>query len=339
MRTYEITLLHFQSSVHFGNASEGGGLTEVLPFCRADTFFSALCQEASMTDKKLLQQLINKAERGDIRISSLFPWHYKAGEKGRQETFELYLPRPILSVPPSCRKEAESLQEARNGSGERKKRKKRAWIRASQMHMFMEDLHSGENHLEEEPEFGQIREDIHFNGRTRQPYFSGSYYFSPDSGLYLIISLADESDSAGIMNIIQAVGLSGIGGRRSSGSGRFFADDPVILEGDPVYGEDDQVLLSLLKNTAASVQMTLCPLLPEQSEVRTAAEGTGRLIRRGGFASSDVQRAPVKTGNIYMMDTGSCFADRLSGGIADVGGGSLPHPVLKYGKGLYIGIS
>lgn len=339
MRTYEIILLRFQASVHFGNASEGGGLTETLPFCRADTLFSALCQEAAMTDEKLLQALTEKAARGDIRLSSLFPWRCTEEKGKRQESYELYLPRPVLSVPAADGQAAESLQEAREQSGERKKRKKRAWIRASQMHTFLEDIQSGENHTEEEPAFGTVREDVHFNGRTGQPYFTGACYFTPDSGLYLILSLAEESDGLWLMNLIQSVGLSGIGGRRSSGSGRFAAEEAVILEGDPVYGEDDRVLYSLLNDRKAPVQMALCPVLPEASEIGTAAEGTGRLIRRGGFAFSAEEKKMIKTGNIYMMDTGSCFSDRLSGRLADVGHGQMSHPVLKYGKGLYIGIS
>lgn len=352
MRTYEIMLLHFEAPVHFGNAAEGGGLTEVLSFCRADTFFSALCQEAAMTDSRLLQKLTEKAERGDILISNLFPWHYTEGPGAGERGYELYLPRPVTAPSGTKTEGPRSFQDACVQSSERKARKKRAWIRASKMHDFLEECRKGgvskdqkdnENKENEkitgEPSFGEIREDVHFNGRTRQPYFSGSYYFSPKSGLYLILSLADESDDALLMKLIQSAGLSGIGGRRSSGCGSFTAEEPVILEGDKIYGEDDCALYRLLKDDRSPCQMALCPVLPEPSEAETAAGGTGRLIRRGGFSLDEQQGSPVKTGTIYMMDAGSCFSVRLSGRIADVSGGTLAHPVLKYGKGLYIGIS
>ena len=44
---HEIILFRFTSPVHFGDAAEGGDLGEILSYCRADTFFSALCREAA----------------------------------------------------------------------------------------------------------------------------------------------------------------------------------------------------------------------------------------------------------------------------------------------------
>ena len=55
MKTYELILLRFRTPVHFGDAGEGGGLGDVIPFCRADTFFSALCSEAAKIDRTLLK--------------------------------------------------------------------------------------------------------------------------------------------------------------------------------------------------------------------------------------------------------------------------------------------
>lgn len=75
---HEIILFRFTSPVHFGDAAEGGGLGEILSYCRADTFFSALCREAADISQELLACVVEGVQRGKLRFSDLFPW-----KKGR----------------------------------------------------------------------------------------------------------------------------------------------------------------------------------------------------------------------------------------------------------------
>lgn len=334
MSAYELVLLRFDTPVHFGAAGEGGGLERIQSVCQADTFFSALCQEAVSIDPALIGRLAEGAAAGRIRLSNLLPWHQTS--KGE---YHLYLPRPLLSVKADQEKSALSFAEAKASSKERKALKKRAFIRASEMGQYMEDLKKGQNTISPEPSFGMASDAVHFNGRTRTPYTVGAWHFAPDAGLYTVFALEEEADWDWIEPLVTSLGYTGIGGRRSSGMGKFHADDdPVLLSEDPIYGKDDTTLYAMLRDHQAKQQMALCPVLPEQRDIPAAAAGTGKIIRRGGFASSSLMKGSARMSSVYMMTAGSCFEKRIAGRIADVNNGTAPHPIYRYGKGLYVGL-
>lgn len=62
---HEIILFRFTSPVHFGDAAEGGDLGEILSYCRADTFFSALCREAADISQELLACVVEGGSKGE----------------------------------------------------------------------------------------------------------------------------------------------------------------------------------------------------------------------------------------------------------------------------------
>lgn len=135
------------------------------------------------------------------------------------------------------------------------------------------------------------------------------------------------------------LGMTGIGGKRSSGWGNYrLEDDPLELSQDDFYGGDDAALYKMLSSDHAEYYMTLSSFLPSLEEVKDAASGTGKIIKRGGFAWSRDMISAAKTNSVYMMASGACFSKRLAGRIADVNNGSAPHPVYKYGKGLFVGL-
>lgn len=346
MSTVYLLRFRFTAPVHFGDAGEGGGLEEVRSFCHADTFFSALCREAALQGEAAVHRLYEKAAAGDLLISDLFPYKKKSADE-----YDFYLPRPVLTVQ-GVEKESHTLEEVRQSASVRKKMKKRTFIRASEMKQYLEDLLQGTQTISEEPVFGAFSDDIHFNGRTREPYSVGAYTFAKDAGVYLLVSLRSEEDLDWLLPLIYMLGLSGIGGRRSSGCGRFEIVDGEVGENlselakngdaffipDAKYGfnDDDKALATLLEDTESVCQMALCPVLPAKDEIQVPV--TGKLLRRGGFTFSRDIDSPVKTGSVHMMDTGSCFAERIQGRIADVSCGLIPHPAYKYGKGLFVGI-
>ena len=163
MRSFYILPLHFTTPVHFGSAGYGGGLEMAGMTCPADTLFSALCVEAVRLGGDALAALTAKAERGDIAFSDLLPCRWEAGE------WQWYLPKPILSMPVKA-EARQTLGEAREASSFRKKSKKRAFLRASELSLYIDDLRFGENSLEEEPTFASLSVDTHYNGRLARPY-------------------------------------------------------------------------------------------------------------------------------------------------------------------------
>lgn len=338
MRSYAVMPLHFRTPVHFGDAGSGGGLEAMRMTCPADTFFAALCREAAAKDLSLLEELVQKAESGAIAISDLLPWR-RAGS-GTESEIEWYLPRPMYPIPAEKQK-VMSYEEVKADSAHRKAQKKRAFIRASDMAAYVEDCRTGSMRLAPEPVWGTSAADTHFNGRSRSPYSVGGFYFAPDAGLYVIAAVEEEADAERLASLIELVGLGGIGGRRASGLGKYEPEDSCewfFLEDGDVQGKDDAALYQLLTDTAADVQMALSVTLPAAEEIGAAAAGSGKLLRRSGFGFSPAMGRPIKMDSVYMMCAGSCFKTRLAGRIADVNYGQAPHPVYKYGKGLYAGI-
>ncbi len=331
MSTYVLLPLRFSSSVHFGDASGGGGLDAVQLTCRADTFFSALCVEAAKLGEDVLAKLVKKAQAGQIAFSDLLPWYKRDGN------YEWYLPKPVLSVTPAEQK-IENLQTVREESSFRKKSKKRAYIRASELGLFVDDLRYGSSSLSEEPTFGTAVSQMHFNGRTRSPYSTGGYYFASQAGLYVISRLEEKEDIDWLESLVHLTGLSGIGGRRSSGMGRFQEEMPYLILHGGEDNEDSDALYQLLTDTEAEEQMCLSSLLPKKEEIEIAASGKGLWLPRSGLSWSQGMEVPVKMHTIYMMAAGSCFSERLQGRMADVSTPASPHPVYRYGKGLYVGV-
>lgn len=324
---HEIILFRFTSPVHFGDAAEGGDLGEILSYCRADTFFSALCREAADISQELLACVVEGVQRGKLRFSDLFPW-----KKGTS-CYELYLPRPVMNLPHTEQAETLSYEEVREQSGERKKYKKRSFIRASEMESYLQ-----ERNISAQPDFGKEELRTQYNAREKRPYGIGAYHFMPDAGLYLILS-GDEELAEKLEPLIKLLGMAGIGGKRSSGFGKYiFEDDPLDLSDENTYGGDDVSLYKMLCAGHSNCYMALSSFLPEKLEVGDMSSGTGKIIKRGGFAWSREMTGPAKVSSVYMMASGSCFSKRLEGRIADVNNGSVPHPVYKYGKGLFVGL-
>lgn len=324
---HKIILFRFTSPVHFGDAAEGGGLGEILSYCRADTFFSALCREAADISQELLACVVEGIQRGKLRFSDLFPW------KKANHCYELYLPRPVMNLPHTEQAETLSYEEVREQSGERKKYKKRSFIRASEMEIYLQG-----RDISVQPDFGKEELRTQYNARERRPYGIGAYHFMPDAGLYFILSGSEELAER-LESLIKLLGMAGIGGKRSSGWGKYrLEDDPLELSEDDFYGGDDAALYKMLSSDHAEYYMTLSSFLPSLEEVKDAAAGTGRIIKRGGFAWSREMTGAAKVSSVYMMESGSCFSKRLDGRIADVNNGSAPHPVYKYGKGLFVGL-
>lgn len=75
------------------------------------------------------------------------------------------------------------------------------------------------------------------------------------------------------------LGMTGIGGKRSSGWGNYrLEDDPLELSQDDFYGGDDAALYKMLSSDHAEYYMTLSSFLPSLEEVKDAASGTGKSL-------------------------------------------------------------
>lgn len=86
---YCIYKLNFTSPLHCGRGDGAVSLTNTAMTLRADTIFSALCNElACMSDKKEIKEFISLCQDKKLLFSDTFPFH--------QEDF--YLPVPVFPL-------------------------------------------------------------------------------------------------------------------------------------------------------------------------------------------------------------------------------------------------
>ena len=180
--------------------------------------------------------------------------------------------------------------------------------------------------------------DTHYNGRLARPYAAGSFSFAENAGLYVLVRLADEKDLPSVLALFHLLGLSGIGGRRSSGMGKFELGADPILVSDGAEEEDTGALYELLMDTQASTQMTISCLLPKKEEIEAGVEVKGLWMKRSGLTWTPGMESAVKEKSIYMLAAGSTLSCRLAGRIADVATPAVGHPVYRYGKGFFLGV-
>lgn len=331
---YFVFPLEFITPVHFGNAFSGGNLENVTFTCSADTFFSALCNEAASVSDESVEKLINLLKKDELRISSLFPY-YKQNDE-----LCLYLPKPLLQSE-RAKQNAQSFAELKKLTTEVKRAKKMAYVRASRLGEFVEGMLSGRSFTDEEPVFAVPMTACKVNTRNEAPlpYYVGSYVFTKQSGLYFICGAEDDAAIDLLSELVESLGYSGIGGKRSSGYGKYqLADDPWELFTGECFYEDDKVLLSLLTNKEANIQMCIAPVLPQKQFISVVKQGSYKLLKRGGFIHSAEVQQNMKRSSIYMLAEGSCFKEKILGLCLRQNIDGVGHPVYRNGVGMFLGV-
>ena len=332
MQHYLYTLC-FDAPVHFGMAERGGGLEHTDMVMTADALFSAILAELSAAgEHDALCELLDAVRQGILRISDLLPWRER--EDG---AWDFYLPRPVLPEDMAAQTRPDSYAEACAFMSAHKQQKRLSYIRAGRMQEYLESLREGRP-FDEPAAFGQeiLHQRVNCRGEESLPYFVGSFVFHEQAGLYLIVSTESEDMVEAMSRLLEFMGQSGIGGKRSSGYGKFhLADDAVLLSEDAVYGEDDAALYRLLTDEAAEWQMTLSPVLPDAHDIEAVAQGFYHLRHVGGFVTTAA--LAEKKNSICLLDSGSCLRERVPGSMASLGQNE-GHPVLRYGYGLYVGL-
>ncbi|MEY8516213.1 type III-A CRISPR-associated RAMP protein Csm4 [Lachnospiraceae bacterium 29-84] len=331
---YQIYKLVFTTSVHFGKHS----LEDASNTFLADTFFSAMCQECVKQGGQKLEELVRRARRGSIRISDAFPYI--------GDTY--YLPKPMLKI------------EAGQGQGDsslKKAYKKLSYVPAQKLEEYLAgelDVKMEANRLKEHLGQAELRAIAAVRGMEEaMPYQIGIYAFYPGSGLYVIAGYETKEDAAFAEQSIEALPLSGIGGKRTAGLGRFLLEReevPDDWKGRLVRGQLQGALKPKREEAARyreeplgsgkPVYMSLSACLPKDEELGTSLTHASYLLaRRGGFVASEVYaKEPRRKRDLYVMQAGSCFQERFEGDIYDVSAGGS-HPVYRYAKPLWMEVA
>ncbi len=305
-RSYHLSFPH---GIHIGERN----LDEGLSAFRADTLFSALYMEALKISEQKADRFLQMTKEGSLLLSDAFPYI------GDTE----YLPRPMCDV---------EIQDSRGDSVMKKALKSLAYVPADRLEDYLKGKLDALAEKKKLSELGEhhvkVSAAVAGEEETR-PYHVGSYHFSQKKeayvrkGLYVIIrSETSEADEL-FRELLQNLAFAGIGGKRSAGYGRFQIESVRELDSSKFEG-------------TGRLYMSLCTSLPAEDELESACRGAAfQLIRRGGFIASDTYAPePRRKKNLYTMGSGSCFKERFSGDIYDVGEGGR-HPVYRYAKPLF----
>lgn len=305
---YQLYKLVFSSGVHFGSGSLDSG---EYAFC-ADTLFSALCQEAVGMGEETLDMLVRYVKDGSLLFSDAFP--FVGGE--------YFLPKPVLHM----EREKSDVGDSRV----KKAYKKLKYIPVSSFDEYLKGNFSIEaaGLLDELGDY-QMKTSAAVRGlEDAMPYRVRSFRFKEGCGLYIICGYKEKKQKAFFEELMEQLMLDGIGGKRSSGFGRF----------ECVAVKMDSALEEKLK-TESEVSMTLSISLPQEEEMEEALKGADYLLlKRSGFVASEKYATEwMRKRDAYLLGAGSCFQKRYEGCILDVSSGGA-HPVYRYGKPVFLGV-
>ncbi len=305
--------LSFTTVLHMGKDAGAGSLDDCRMNIHADTIFSALCCEAARAGE--VAGLADLFAGGALTISDALPY---AGD-------ELFLPRPILFVK-NTRREGDA--------GLKKALKNVEYIPLSLFADYLLGLRRPQIDVEKfKYKFGRmvVGTRVALKGNDQPlPYHVAAWKFARGCGLYLVVRAEHEEARHTFGTLLARLGLSGIGGKQSSGWGKF-----EVRQSDVPAG-----LMELIEDSRAQYQMLLGTALPADNELDDVlADGWYALVRRGGFIRSE-NYAPgqMKKRTMYMMAPGSCLRRRFKGGMYDLSDGGA-HPVWRCGNTLFAGVN
>lgn len=306
-----IVKLSFLAPVHFG----AGRLTDSAYTCDAATLFSALYIEALRMG--VADVLLASARKGDFAISDAFPF---VGD-----TF--YLPKPMVASGTFEQKASAVAGDSR----ERKANKKLGYIPAARYADYMAGKLDAVAELERfKPGVASLQAKVNLerlDGPDAEPYFVGGFSFAPNAGLYFLVKSVFD-----LMPILEQLSYSGIGGKRSSGYGRFvYSVLPGVKLGCNLGAGHGQRGTSVLLSTAAPTQGEL--------DEGLLAGARYRLVRKGGFVQSATHSdAPQKKRDLFLFAAGSTFVTRFGGDVFDVNATPGAHPVYRYARAFWMGV-
>ena len=288
--------LDFQT-VHFGN----GNLNESMGSFNASRLYSSLFLESLKLNVD--KEFLNLSKSANFFLSDSFP--LKDGE--------FYLPKPIGY--PKIPLNSESTRETRRKA---KRSKKLRYIKYTDMEDYVEG-NCDVDKLDGTDSF--FSKSTVVTKKGIDPYEVGITNFK--TSLYILTIKHKLLDM--LMNSLQ---YSGIGGKRSSGYGRFTVEKLDI---------PDEFSKNIVVNDSEyGVYMTLSTSIPNNDELDAVLPTAEYLLEKSsGFAYSSTSRNLLRKQDLYKFAVGTTLTKTYNGNIFDVRPDDFPHPVWNYAKGLF----
>lgn len=304
--TYTLYKLKFTAPVHFGS----GRLGKTMYTFYADTLFSAMCTESQKMSAEGAHRLYEWVCAEKLCISDGLPY---SGDT-------LFLPKPMTAVTSSD-----------SGDSKLKKAfKKLTYIPADDIPAYLGGNYDPTAANELLGHMGRSYERARAavgRGNDSEPYNIGVFSFEEGCGLYFICA-ADDDIQGEIDTVIEGLSYAGIGGKTSSGLGRF----SYTFEKVP-----DDILKRL--SGVYDRYMSISVSMADDDELEGVLDGAGyELIMRSGFvASHTYSEDPLKKRDFYSFKAGACFNERFKGNVFNVGGEGT-HPVYRYAVPMLMGL-
>lgn len=304
--------LTFTAPVHFGV----GRLSDSAYSCDAATIFSALYIEALRMGSDVADGLLSAARSGDFALSDAFPYTGSV----------MYLPKPML--PAGALSKGLSTAREEQDSRVRKAAKKLSYIPSESYADYLSgtfDPIDALEHFDLGVSALQAKVNLVRENGDAEPYFVGGYSFAPGAGVYFVTQGAYNVEP-----LLEQLGYSGIGGKRTSGYGRFTYSVVPFKAPEPIpvsagAGVPRCVLLSSAAPTADELSNTLL-------------DGARyRIVRKGGFVQSVTHHArQQKKRDLYLFAAGSVFARTFEGNVFDVNATPGAHAVYRYARAMWM---
>ncbi|MFV0440626.1 MAG: type III-A CRISPR-associated RAMP protein Csm4 [Lachnospirales bacterium] len=326
--------LEFTTPVRFGESEHSVHLSNCSYVADASLLYSAISNEwVSIFGVEDYEKFVEKVKKDEFTLSGLLPYFDD----------ELYVPKPILYV------ERDALNKEKddaNSSEIKKKMKKLNFIPISHFNDYL-DFVKGVSDLSFDyvssfaTEISNTRASISRESDVDTlPYVVSGYKFHEKSGLYFIIETCENLKEK-LDVIMKSLSLTGIGGKRSSGFGKFeLVDEAYILDEEyPLYSCDEH--LARLIDVKGDYYMSLSIVKPSYTDMSDFIDNENfyKLTKKSGFVfSKDYAKNHLKKKDSYVFDMGSCFCKKLDGSLVDVSTNQGTHPVYLYGKSLYLGV-
>ena len=308
---YEIFKLRFQTGVHIGN----GKLADAEATIMADTLFSALCNEAVMLyGDEGVQKLASYVIDNKLRITDAMPVF--------KDTY--YIPKPMVRV--DAEKTGDSVLK--------KEFKKLDYIRLESLGSYLNgtmDPIAERKAIEENKGFGKAEVRTMssvIDEMNANPFPIGVFRYGEGWGLYFIMAYTEQSIRDFAEELLMSLELSGIGGKRSAGLGKFTLD----------YAKMPDTLHKKLDTGNPNANhMALSVSMADESELEESLqEAQYSIIKRSGFVASYTYADSFRRKQDYFMfRAGSTFKNTFSGVLQDVSAGGN-HKVYRYGKPLFL---
>lgn len=320
---YFLLKLRFNTPLHIGESHSSKSLDTSQMVIYADTIFSALCHMAfEYEGVEGINELYRLARQNQLIISDAMPYQ---GE-------HLFLPKPIIT---SAAKRDSEIKD-------RKKVKKLNYIPVTMYPSYLSFI-QGETDFPIDDAiytFGEndIQDKVAINPNETLPYSVGLFRFDNETqcGLYILLGYEAEEILHKVKKLLRCVGAGGIGGKVSSGYGKFDIIEEISLK--DAIDNQSKMLMEMLHSSASKSYILASLALPQKCEMEKAMEGCSySLLRRGGFVQSVQYRFPVKKQTQYFFSSGSVFKSKFQGDVYDVSR-NAGHPVYRYAKPIFLGV-